>query len=406
MTVVLLDPLRPDMIPMRARAHLAGTVYVTEDVPTNVLWDLDHFEPVFTEDQIDGTLLSADPRHPLVLARIAHGDQVIAPAIPRGNDLIAAVALMDMLRRNGPWESQQTHESLRRYLLEEAYELLDAIESGDQAHVREELGDLLLQVLFHARIAADHPTEPFDIDAVARSFTEKVSGRTPGVLSGAHSDLETQIREWEERKAAEKDRASVLDGIATAAPALALTQKVLERLTAAGYPVDRIDPQVLSITVQADDESTEDRVRRRTLDLMAQVHAAEEQAALIGLTLDSPQAWNAIFDGTAVPESGVPVTGVSVLDAPYSGESGAGESSAGESSPGESGAGESGAGESSRGESSPSESRVETTDELPIVESEVPVGDAAGVAAPDDGVIDVEVLDAPEQNTSERNAGQ
>ncbi len=95
--------------------------------------------------------------------------------------LLDSVALMDTLRRNGPpWESTQTHHSLRRYLLEEVYELLDAIEVGDQVELKEELGgDLLLQVLFHARIAADDPDAPFDIDDVARSFTSKVMGRTP-----------------------------------------------------------------------------------------------------------------------------------------------------------------------------------------------------------------------------------
>ncbi|MEP9394395.1 MazG family protein [Gordonia sp. VNQ95] len=303
MTVVLLDPLRPDMIPIRARSELSGTVYVTEDVPTTILWELDHFEPVFDETPLGTTLLSTDPHHRLVAARRALGDTVIEATPLAGGDLLAAVALMDTLRRNGPWESQQTHASLRRYLLEEVYELLDAFDSGDQAHLREELGDLLLQVLFHARIAADHPTEPFDIDAVARSFTDKVTRRTPGVLSGAHSDLETQIREWEERKAAEKNRGSVLDGIATTAPALALTQKVLERLTAAGYPVERIDPEVLTVTVAAGDDSVEAAARARTLDLMAQVRAVEEQARADEVVLDSREAWCSILDGTAVPES-------------------------------------------------------------------------------------------------------
>lgn len=384
MTVVLLDPLRPDMIPVRARAHLSGTVYVTEDVPTTVLWDLDHFEPVFTEDEIAGTLLSTDRHHPLVAARIAQGDQVIAATIPSGSDLLPAVALMDTLRRNGPWESQQTHASLRRYLLEEAYELLDAIDAGDQASLREELGDLLLQVLFHARIAADHPTDPFDIDAVARSFTEKVSGRTPGVLSGAHADLETQIREWEERKAAEKNRGSVLDGIATTAPALALTQKVLERLTAAGYPVQRIDPAVLSVTVTAGDDSVEDQARRRTLDLMAQVRAVEEQAARDGVTLDGPDSWAAVLDetagldGTAVPESG---------DADVAEQESRREAHA--------------------------EARTEITDEIPVVtesaDDEVgesvapdesgPSGARVAVEVSEEEIIDVEVVDTTEPPT-------
>lgn len=282
MTVVLLDPLRPDMIPIQARTHLSGTVLVTEDVPTTILWELDHFEPVFTDTDTAATLLSTDAAHPLVVARIAHGDTVIGAPPPVGADVLAAIALMDTLRRTGPWESTQTHASLRGYLLEEVYELLDALDAGVQQDLREELGDLLLQVLFHARIAADHPTEPFDIDDVARSFTEKVTRRTPGILSGAHSDLETQIREWEQHKAAEKARGSVLDGIATTAPALALTQKVLERLTAAGYPTERIDPAVLTVSVVAGDDSVEAAARARTLDLMAQVRAVERKYELFG----------------------------------------------------------------------------------------------------------------------------
>lgn len=208
-----------------------------------------------------------------------------------GEALLEAVALMDTLRRTGPWESTQTHASLRRYLLEECYEVLDAIDDGDPDLLREELGDLLLQVLFHSRIAADDPDHPFDIDDVARSFTEKVRGRTPGVLSGAHSDLETQIREWEERKAAEKQRGSVLDGIATTAPALALTQKVLERLESAGFPLDNLDPAVLTIRVAPGGDSVEEAARQRVRALMAQVRAAENRAATDGVRLATRADW-------------------------------------------------------------------------------------------------------------------
>ncbi|GAA1481582.1 nucleoside triphosphate pyrophosphohydrolase [Gordonia sinesedis] len=302
MTVVLLDPLRPDMIPVAARTHLSGEVLVTEEVPTGLLWELDHFAPALAESDPSTTLVSTDITHPLVAARIAQGDRVIRSSASAGRDLLDAVALMDLLRRNGPWESRQTHASLRRYLLEEVYELLDAIDAGDQENLREELGDLLLQVLFHARIAADDPTDPFDIDAVARSFTAKVSGRTPGVLSGAHSDLETQIREWEEHKAAEKNRGSVLDGIATTQPALALTQKVLERLSAAGYPIERIAPDVVTVTVTAAEDSVEAATRQRTLDLMAHVRAVEEQARIDGIDLTTPEAWHAVLDGSDAVE--------------------------------------------------------------------------------------------------------
>ncbi|MGV6993984.1 MazG family protein [Gordonia amicalis] len=301
MTVVLLDPARPDLIPIRARAWLTGPVKVTEDVPAVLLWEFDHVEPVFDEvlgeTPVDSVLVSTDADHPLVRARAARGEQVIAAAKVSGMALLDSVALMDTLRRNGPWESTQTHHSLRRYLLEEVYELLDAIETGDQIELKEELGDLLLQVLFHARIAADDPESPFDIDDVARSFTAKVMGRTPGVLSGAHADLETQIREWEERKAAEKQRGSVLDGVATTQPSLALLQKILERLTAASYPVETIPAETWTVTVTAGDDSVEAQARDRALALIQSVYAAEARAREQGVVLDSREAWLSVLAG-------------------------------------------------------------------------------------------------------------
>lgn len=189
--------------------------------------------------------------------------------------MLASVELMDRLRRDGPWERDQTHESLRRYLVEETYELLDAIDSGDRDHLLEELGDILLQVLFHARIAADRDVDPFDIDDVARAFTTKVSARTQGVLSGDNIDLQTQLDEWEARKATEKARGSVLDGIATNQPSLALTQKVLERLAAADFPPDLIPTEVTDLRITADGPSIEDQLRRDVLAFMADVRIAE-----------------------------------------------------------------------------------------------------------------------------------
>ena len=194
---------------------------------------------------------------------------------PSGWELLAAVELMDRLRRDGPWEREQTHESLRRYLVEETYELLDAIDSGDRDHLLEELGDILLQVLFHARIAADRSGDPFDIDDVARAFTTKISARTQGVLSGNDIDLQTQLEEWETRKAAEKARGSVLDGIATGQPALALAQKVLERLAAAGFPDDLGPDAVRSVRVVADGPSVEDALRAAVLQFMSDIRVAE-----------------------------------------------------------------------------------------------------------------------------------
>ncbi len=145
---------------------------------------------------------------------------------------------MDKLRTAGPWESEQTHDSLRRYLLEETYELFDAVRSGDADELREELGDVLLQVLFHARIAEDAPQHPFGIDDVADSLVRKLVNRVPAVLAGQPISLDEQLAQWEERKAQEK-RAKApfrMDDVPTGQPALALTQKVFERVVARVCP--------------------------------------------------------------------------------------------------------------------------------------------------------------------------
>ena len=145
------------------------------------------------------------PTIPSVAARIAAGERVIAAPEPQpGERLVDAVAMMDKLRTAGPWESEQTHDSLRRYLLEETYELFDAVRSGDADELRDELGDVLLQVLFHARIAEDAPENAFAIDDVADALVRKLGNRVPAVLAGESISLEDQLAQWEERKALEK----------------------------------------------------------------------------------------------------------------------------------------------------------------------------------------------------------
>ncbi|MGZ8179132.1 MazG family protein [Williamsia sp. SKLECPSW1] len=212
-----------------------------------------------------------------------------------GEALLDAVALMDRLRRVGPWEGAQTHDSLRRYLLEETYELLDAIEAGTRDDLVEELSDLLLQVLFHARIGADRDDDPFDIDDVARAFTDKISLRSSGVLAG-ETDLATQIAQWEENKAAEKHRDSVLDGVPTAQPALALTQKVIERLDSAGFPRGLVPESLLTVHLAADlaadgESSVEDRHRTRVVAFMEQVRTAESALRSAGVTAPDADDW-------------------------------------------------------------------------------------------------------------------
>jgi XTP/dITP diphosphohydrolase len=156
-----------------------------------------------------------------------------------GAHLLDLVAVMDRLRRECPWDREQTHESLARYLLEETYETLEAIETGDRAHLREELGDLLLQVCFHARLAAESHEDGFTIDDVARGIVDKLVSRHPHVFAGAEVTGAEQVeRSWELLKAAEKGRTSVLDGIPLGLPALALADKVLGRAARVGVLPD------------------------------------------------------------------------------------------------------------------------------------------------------------------------
>ena len=149
-----------------------------------------------------------------------------------GSELQRLVEVMDRLRSPGgcPWDAEQTHESLVKYLLEESYEFIDSVDAKDREGMREELGDVLLQVYFHSRIAQDHPTDPFSIEDVARSIADKLIRRHPHVFEGLQvSGTEEIIDNWEEIKAKEKGRTSALDGVALAQPALALVEKLLYR---------------------------------------------------------------------------------------------------------------------------------------------------------------------------------
>lgn len=275
MTVVLVDPRSPSLVPVEAIKLLAGDVQYTEEMPIKVPWSLPAARPAYAGEAAD-VLLSSDRDHPTVAARIASGERVIsAPAAQSGERLVDAVAMMDKLRTAGPWESQQTHDSLRRYLLEETYELFDAVHGGDLAELRDELGDVLLQVLFHARIAEDAPENAFDIDDVADALVRKLANRVPAVLAGESISLEEQLAQWEQRKALERlTRESIVDDIPTAQPALALAQKVLARVETAGVPADLLPASITSVTVTAEFDA-ENALRSAVLKFMDDVRAAE-----------------------------------------------------------------------------------------------------------------------------------
>jgi XTP/dITP diphosphohydrolase len=276
--VVLFDPRRPSLVPVEAIEYLSGEVQYTEEMPVAVPWSLPSAHPVHTGDDAP-VLLSSDPDHPAVTARLAAGARLIsAPETPRGERLVDAVAMMDKLRTAGPWEGKQTHDSLRRYLLEETYELLDAVRSGDVDQLCEELGDVLLQVLFHARIAEEASQHPFSIDDVAVTLTRKLGNRVPGVLAGESISLEVQLAQWEERKAAEKPRRSLMDEVHTGQPALALAQKVIQRAEKAGLPADLIPAEITSVSVSADIDA-ESALRTAVLEFVDTVRTVERAIA-------------------------------------------------------------------------------------------------------------------------------
>jgi len=194
---------------------------------------------------------------------IRHGSMTESTAreTTRLDELIDTVAL---LRAPGgcPWDAEQTHESLVQYLVEESWELIDAIESGDRDEMIEELGDVLYQVLFHADIAAHTAGEDFDIQDVAAHMTAKMVSRHPHVFGGDRTaeTADDVVSFWDELKADEKPhRTSVLDGIPRGMPALALAQKVLGK-------AEKVDVRV---TDASEPPATEAELGRTLLALVA-----------------------------------------------------------------------------------------------------------------------------------------
>lgn len=168
-----------------------------------------------------------------------HLTSVYVPSVatPVGGELVRFDALVRTLRERCPWDREQTHASLTRYLLEEAYEVLDAIESGDDEHLAEELGDLLFQVFIHAAIARERGA--FTVADVARGIHDKLRDRHPHVFGDEVATTADEVAAgWEERKRAEKGRSSVFDGIPSTLPALLYAGKVLRKAGGLGVTVE------------------------------------------------------------------------------------------------------------------------------------------------------------------------
>ena len=197
----------------------------------------------------------------------------------QGSQLQRLVEVMNQLRSPGgcPWDAEQTHESLLKYLLEESYEFVDAVHSGDRTDLKEELGDVLLQVYFHARIAEEHPTDPFSIEEVAEGIADKLIRRHPHVFAGVEvRDADEVLANWEEIKKQEKGRTSALDGIAMSQPALPLIEKLLYR--AEKYGVELAVPKEVNVVGDADESA----VGQALLAVIAWAHSngIDAEAAL------------------------------------------------------------------------------------------------------------------------------
>jgi XTP/dITP diphosphohydrolase len=288
-TLVVLSARQPDAVPAAAVPVLraASAVHVDDTVPAELAAELGA-TPWSIGEPFE-VLLTTDLRH----AGMSDADTIVA-AEPEGAALLDAVAVMDRLRSPGgcPWDAEQTHASLLQYLVEESYELYQAIEDGDRPAVREELGDVLLQVLFHARIAAEDPDDPFDVDDVAADLVAKLVGRHPHVFAGSEvvDTAERQEHRWEELKRAEKQRESSVDGVPLGQPAVALAAKLTSRTARAGFPADLlpagpgVGEQLFALAAAArlagiDPEAELRGTARRFADA---VRAAEKAAAADG----------------------------------------------------------------------------------------------------------------------------
>lgn len=218
-------------------------------------------------------LVGGEGNQPLTdgLARLGGSGRVQMPdleLLPGSYDLPGArlldvVQVMDRIRIACPWSSQKTHKGLAKYAIEEAYELVEAIEDGDRDELREELGDVLLQVVFHARIAQEDPDEPFDVDDVAAGLVEKLIHRHPHVFGDESAETPEDVHaHWQRTKAIEKQRDSVTEGVPLGQPGLALAAKLGSRVRTAGLdvalpPGDSVGYELLALAVQAEQDGTD-----------------------------------------------------------------------------------------------------------------------------------------------------
>jgi XTP/dITP diphosphohydrolase len=199
------------------------------------------------------------------------------------SELLRLRGVMDKLRSPGgcPWDAEQTHQSLLKYLLEESYEFIESVENNDRQDMQEELGDLLLQVYFHSRMAEEDTNQPFNIEDVAKSVADKLIRRHPHVFAGTKVDNSQDVLEnWEKQKALEKGRSSIIDGVPLAQPALPLAAKVVYRINKLNYSLPISQP------IKLKDQTNQDQFGEILLGLIAQAveKGLDPEAALRGAT--------------------------------------------------------------------------------------------------------------------------
>ncbi|SDR81867.1 MazG nucleotide pyrophosphohydrolase domain-containing protein [Corynebacterium timonense] len=194
MTILVLDPRWPDMIPLGVASRITGPVEYTSEVPVSVRWALADVTP----GGAGGWLVTTDAGDPDVVKRAESEDTIVVPSL--ADPLAQAEETMRRARERGEWERSMTHESLLAYLEEEAREFAAAVRGGDDAQMRAELSDVFLQVLFHAELARERGA--FDLADVAAAFVDKMKSRAPYLFDGSTGlvGLEEQDRLWAEGK--------------------------------------------------------------------------------------------------------------------------------------------------------------------------------------------------------------
>jgi XTP/dITP diphosphohydrolase len=204
-------------------------------------------------------------------------------------ELERLVDVMARLRQECPWDADQTHRSLVQYLIEETAETIEAIEIGDQDHLREELGDLLLQVIFHSKIASEQ-ADGFTLEGVARGIADKLISRHPYVFATAEVPTDLHYT-WEQRKVAEKGRTSALQGIPDELSALARANKIISRIRSRRVAValpdepttaQELGAQLLALAARAQATGIDPEQALRDAVRALEAHVREAEAAANG----------------------------------------------------------------------------------------------------------------------------